>query len=569
MSAENMNPPTAPGFWRKLISPHAKIEEIGARRQAQLLAIFSLILAVLLIVSVLTSLFVAPQAQSGRISLVILSLLAILSYAFSRTRLYQIGSIILTTGLASTAYLLIMNGEDPQRSLLSTVPIAMILGSVLLPFWWMAFLSGAIIIATALIGIMAPGITQQTVIVAAGSFFTMGAAFLAAMRFRDSVEKQRLDEVQIVNRDLQSFRSVLEQKVEERTASLEQRNYTLQMLTEFIRQASLSRTEADLVKESIQFLAERLKLDHLGIYLVDDTGEYAILNASNSEVGNSLIANHYRLKISKSELTSLFSETDILHIEAGDQRLHISRPVTLPDMKMNSTFPLVAGLKLIGMINVQTIAPSPAFLEKNTFQTLADQFALSLENIRLLAELQGRLGEISQLAGKTIKASWERILGGGALGFNYDRLHVVPGEETFPKDLNEKLLAGQTVTFLSEEDNSRSRLVAPIILRDEVIGAIGYEDEDPRHEWQVEEKALLETIASRVSLALENSRLLAEAQQRADRERIVGQVTGRIRETLDIDTVLRTAVQEMRQSLGLRQVEVRLQPAKETGGNKG
>ena len=58
--------------------------------------------------------------------------------------------------------------------------------------------------------------------------------------------------------------------------------------------------------------------------------------------------------------------------------------------------------------------------------------------------------------------------------------------------------------------------------------------------------------------ALENTRLVEEAQQRAERERVVGQITTRMRETLDIETILKAAVKEMRQSLELRK-EVRLQ----------
>ena len=93
---------------------------------------------------------------------------------------------------------------------------------------------------------------------------------------------------------------------------------------------------------------------------------------------------------------------------------------------------------------------------------------------------------------------------------------------------------------------------------------IGYDNDNVDHEWQEDEKILLETVASRVSLALENTRLVAEAQQRAEQERVIGQVTTRMRETLDIETILRTAVKEMRQSLALSGAEVRLQLADES-----
>jgi hypothetical protein len=40
---------------------------------------------------------------------------------------------------------------------------------------------------------------------------------------------------------------------------------------------------------------------------------------------------------------------------------------------------------------------------------------------------------------------------------------------------------------------------------------------------------------------------------------MISQVTTKMRETLDIETILRTAVKEMRQSLALSGAEVRLQ----------
>jgi GAF domain-containing protein len=93
---------------------------------------------------------------------------------------------------------------------------------------------------------------------------------------------------------------------------------------------------------------------------------------------------------------------------------------------------------------------------------------------------------------------------------------------------------------------------------------IGYDNDNVNHEWQEDEKVLLETVASRVSLALENTRLVAEAQQRAERERMIAQVTTRMRETLDIETILKTAVNEMRQSLALSGAEVRLELAEKS-----
>ena len=81
----------------------------------------------------------------------------------------------------------------------------------------------------------------------------------------------------------------------------------------------------------------------------------------------------------------------------------------------------------------------------------------------------------------------------------------------------------------------------------------------------MEEKALLEALIDQVGAALDSARLYQATQQRAAQERLTGEVTARIRETLDMETVLRTAVQEVRQALGLPEVVVRLREPKGRG----
>ncbi len=106
----------------------------------------------------------------------------------------------------------------------------------------------------------------------------------------------------------------------------------------------------------------------------------------------------------------------------------------------------------------------------------------------------------------------------------------------------------------------RATLVAPLMLRGQMIGAVGFEQDEPTQQLSPEDRAVIEAVTSQVALALENARLFEEAQRRASREELAGAVTARIRASLDIDTVLKTAVQEMRQALGLPEVVIRLAP---------
>jgi hypothetical protein len=69
---------------------------------------------------------------------------------------------------------------------------------------------------------------------------------------------------------------------------------------------------------------------------------------------------------------------------------------------------------------------------------------------------------------------------------------------------------------------------------------------------------LVEAVSRQLALALENARLLEDTQRRAAREQLIGDITARMRETLDMETVLKTAIREIGDALGLARVEVRM-----------
>jgi hypothetical protein len=69
---------------------------------------------------------------------------------------------------------------------------------------------------------------------------------------------------------------------------------------------------------------------------------------------------------------------------------------------------------------------------------------------------------------------------------------------------------------------------------------------------------MVRAVVEQASLALDNARLYQDTQRRAARERLIGEITARVRASLDLETVLRTAADEMYQSLGLEEIVVRM-----------
>jgi len=57
---------------------------------------------------------------------------------------------------------------------------------------------------------------------------------------------------------------------------------------------------------------------------------------------------------------------------------------------------------------------------------------------------------------------------------------------------------------------------------------------------------------------LESARLFEESQRRASQEQLTSEITSRIRETLDIETILETAVNEIGSAMGLAALEVHI-----------
>ncbi len=289
---------------------------------------------------------------------------------------------------------------------------------------------------------------------------------------------------------------------------------------------------------------------------------------------------------------------------------HILRTTAKMEAESQLTVPLQVRDASIGHLNLelpeQTLTPEAMDLA----QAIADQAGQALENARLFQEAQRTLQETEALyrAGQAIGASISAGDVGRALidyvsdsGVDAARVllfeHDERGKPTYMimqegwavderpaqpygtrlllndyplVDLlhsNEPILVQDvlfderaneaTRTFVTAVSGLRSIILVPISVGERWIGILSAGRNEPST-FTDEFVRGYETLASQAAIALESIRLLEETQQRAERERLIGEITTRMRETLDIDTVLQTAIREMSQVLNLSQVEVRI-----------
>lgn len=360
----------------------------------------------------------------------------------------------------------------------------------------------------------------------------------------------------MANQVRQGF-SELERRVEERTAELERRSLQLQTAAEVARDITQEKNLETLLHNAVNLIAERFGLYSVNIFLVDELEEYAFLRAASGEAGELLMAQNYRLRVGQQGMVGFVTRYGQLRL-AGNvhQDATYTAASLLPNTQSEVTLPLRSSSKVIGALDVQSTRQNAFSPDDLTIlQTLADQIAIAIENLRLVERLQETLEEASLLYQRQAQETWSRLaLQSGSTAYEYDRLNVKPVGS--PKKPSQALPEATPLHEMSGE--SRNTLVVPLTLRGQVIGFIEVESDDPQHQWADDEIAIIEATANQTALTVENARLLTESQQRAAQEQIASEVTARMRASLNMDTVLQTAIREISQKLGLAQVEVHL-----------
>lgn len=192
---------------------------------------------------------------------------------------------------------------------------------------------------------------------------------------------------------------------------------------------------------------------------------------------------------------------------------------------------------------------------------IADQLAVVLENARLFSETQASLRELQALYRRYTTQAWEQFA-----RMAPESVRLWTGPEEVPEGVWRGLFeqARASGSAVTGQEDSRYLLAVPVKLRGVAIGVLGFHREQEAGPWRAEEVAMAETVAERLALAVENARLLEEAQRRAARERLISEITARIRSSLDPDTVLKTTVRELGRALRARWAAVEVTgPSKE------
>ena len=326
------------------------------------------------------------------------------------------------------------------------------------------------------------------------------------------------------------------------------------------RQTSRLLKYDELINESVNLIKQQFGFYHVQVFLVDERREYAVLAASTGEAGRRLMERHHKLGIGSQSVigrTTLSNEPVLIN-DTEKEPGHAFNPL-LPETRAELALPMQlqteTETRVMGALDVQSEEPmafSPTDVQ--ALQALANQLAVAIRNAQLFdsqeaslkenqtlyTQAQSSLEEIQRLNHRLTRQAWD--------GFIEDH-----------SDASGVKLEGSTITYnagwtplmieackardtISHKDDGARITATPMIFRDEVVGAVEVVGGNE------EELNLIEAIVAfteRFAVAMENVRLVEEAQAASAQEQRISAVVSRFQEAETVDELLQITLTEL------------------------
>lgn len=395
-------------------------------------------------------------------------------------------------------------------------------------------------------------------------FITIMSAMLAVFQRQRTLlniaVKNRNEQI-ITNQRLEEINRTLEGQVEARTKDLNKANEQLKIkaarllaVSEISQEmmANIDEKSEDLLTRAAKLISSKLDFYHVGIFLMDDRCEFAVLRATNSKGGQQMLARRHQLKVGGTGIVGYVALTGRprIALDTSADVVFFNNP-DLPETRSEISLPLKYGSSIVGVLDVQSLNPS-AFSNDDidTLSALANQIAILIQNMKFLEE--NRFAESRNL---------RLIQKGRHGGYSFQPDGSISASSGLPESnsvLKRALTYGETVVQSQPSGGGAPTLAVPVKLRDQVIGVIHIEAAQLSRTWTEDEVSLVQAVSDRAALALDNARLLEESQRRATKEHVIGEISQRIGAGTDIEAILRTAVRELGAQIHGAQVTVEI-----------
>ncbi len=347
-----------------------------------------------------------------------------------------------------------------------------------------------------------------------------------------------------------------EEERERLVTQLERRAVQLQTASEIAQAASSILNMEDLLNAAVNLIRERFDLYYVGLFLVDDTGRWAILRAGTGAAGRRMLEAGHRLLVGGDSMIgqSISAQGARIALDVGEAAVHFSNPL-LPQTRSELALPLVSRGEAIGAMTIQSEAEA-AFSEADiaVLETMGRQLANAIENAKLFSEARTRLEDLQQLQRQLTGESWRRYAGKQqVLGYSYDLSQLLPLDQPLVSTELSELAEGEVV---ARQQDGHSALLAPLTVHNEPIGVMRFEEFEEAREWTDDDIALVEAVREQLALALENRLLYEQTQEALAETNALYEIGRRIGAVRTIDDTFSALIEGLQERIEIDQILV-------------
>lgn len=368
---------------------------------------------------------------------------------------------------------------------------------------------------------------------------------------------------------------------------------------EIARDISSSLDLDELLLKAVDLIRSRFDFYHASVFLKDLPGEFVAIREATGDAGAQMKRMGHKLGIgSKSVVGYVAGKGEVLVVnDTSRDTTYFANPLT-PETRAEAAIPLKVGDRIVGVLDVQS-KRAYAFSNENLriLQILADQLAIAVINTELFAETQEHLAQHRLLhhitttaaSGTTLDEALQSAVNGLQVTLGGDRVSILLANRE-KKILEVKAAVGyagdvfalripfgngitgwaaahrrtlrvndvsQDTRYIEGSSNTRSEMAIPLLYRSELLGVLNVESEQLAAYAESDEE-LLGTLGGSLAAIIANARLLEQIRAQAERERILFEISDKIRRTTDMQTILATTASELTRALGASSARIKL-----------
>jgi GAF domain-containing protein len=362
----------------------------------------------------------------------------------------------------------------------------------------------------------------------------------------------------------------------QQTALEAQRASTLLRTTADISQITSKLLDIDqLFGRAVELIRDRFVFYHVQIFLVDDNREYANLVASTGEIGQMLLERKHRILVGSTSVIGRVTQIGdaVIASDTDTQNALHARNELLPNTRSELAVAITDGERIIGALDVQSTRPNAfAPIDIQTLEVVANQLGTAIrnarlfeaqasslqENKRLFFESESSLREIQRLNRQLTRKVWgDYLIDKGDLSgviIEKQSTDAVTDVEWTPRMIEASQRRRPSIG-VSEAGNPPP-IAVPIVLRGEVIGAI---EVQPSHEMRQDDSVeVIQAVAQRLALSLDNARLFEETQLNVQQQQTINDIVGKFQSAVNVDELLQMTLTEIGQIVGAGEGAIRL-----------